>query len=275
MHIQALRLEGSETIGDRQELLAHGGQMVKAFLEPEVGQIVRADLIAQEGGELLVLLDEAVFPIGAEDMMSVLDLLEGGVELALEFLGDAAAEDLRDLVGRQPPESELTTALEDPVNREVTFEDEVAAVLDLGDGVEAAQVHLLAFLVGELRSQDQSPVVQTLPDDLGAEPVGRGLQGLHIVYGQEGIVVLAEADLGAIQLLFDEGVAVQLIGRLEGEEGGHAHHHRAQDFIPNIEVVVREAAALRCEDAVIGILRRILRDRAPEVGPCSMLLKMK
>lgn len=58
MHIQALRLEGSETVGDLQELLAYGGQMGKAFPEPEVGEIVRADLIAQEGRELLVLLEE-------------------------------------------------------------------------------------------------------------------------------------------------------------------------------------------------------------------------
>ncbi|MDQ3774650.1 MAG: hypothetical protein M3461_09905 [Pseudomonadota bacterium] len=62
MHIQALRLEGSEAVGDLQELLAHGGQMGKAFPEPEVREIVRADLIAQESRELLVLLDEPVLP---------------------------------------------------------------------------------------------------------------------------------------------------------------------------------------------------------------------
>ncbi|MGH9962008.1 MAG: hypothetical protein ACREBC_33580, partial [Pyrinomonadaceae bacterium] len=130
MHIQALRLEGSETIGDLEELLAHGAQMDKAFPEPEVGEIVRADLIAQEGRELLVLLEEPVLPIGAEGVMSVLELLKGSMELTLEFLGQAAAEDLRDLVGRHAPQSQLTAALEDLVDREVAFEDEVAAVLD-------------------------------------------------------------------------------------------------------------------------------------------------
>jgi putative ABC transport system permease protein len=44
-----LGLLTSETIGDLHELLAHGGQMGKTFPEPEVGQIVRAELIAQEG----------------------------------------------------------------------------------------------------------------------------------------------------------------------------------------------------------------------------------
>ena len=56
--------------------------MLQAFLQPEVGEVVGAELVAQEGGELLVLLEEGVFPVGAEDVMAVLDLLQGGVQLA-------------------------------------------------------------------------------------------------------------------------------------------------------------------------------------------------
>src|SRR5258705_990332 len=119
MHVQALSLEGGKAVGHRQKLLAHGGQVVQALLQAEVGQIVRADLIAQEGGELLVLFDKSVFPVGAEDMMPVLNLFYGGVELALQLFVDAAAEDLRDLVGRQTPEPDLATALEDVLNGEV------------------------------------------------------------------------------------------------------------------------------------------------------------
>jgi hypothetical protein len=77
MDVQALRLEGGEAVGDRQELLAHGGQVFQALLQPEIRQIVGADLIAQEGGEVLVLLHEGVFEIGAEDVMPVLDLVDG------------------------------------------------------------------------------------------------------------------------------------------------------------------------------------------------------
>ena len=95
MDIQALRLEGGEAVGDREKLPAYRGQMVEAFPEPEVGEIIGADLIAQEGRELLVLLEEPVLPIDAEGVMSVLELLECGVELTLEFLRQTAAEDLR------------------------------------------------------------------------------------------------------------------------------------------------------------------------------------
>ena len=50
--------------------------MFEAFLEPEVSEIVGAEFVAQEGGELLVLFEESIFPVGAEDMMPVLDLLQ-------------------------------------------------------------------------------------------------------------------------------------------------------------------------------------------------------
>jgi len=174
--------------------VAYGGQVVQALLQSKIGQIVGADLIAQKSGELFVLLDEGVFAVGAEDVMAVLDLLQGGVELALQFLGDAAAEDLRNLVGRQPPESNLAGAFEDSVNGEVALEDEIAAVLDLVDGVKAAEIHGAAFALGELRSQNQSPVFQAGANDIRSETVGGGLQGGDVINGQKGVVVFAETD---------------------------------------------------------------------------------
>ena len=45
------------------------------------------------------------------------------------------------------------------------------------------------------------------------------------------------------------------------------HDDRPQNFVPNIEVVMREAAPLMSEDAVIRILRRILRHADPEGPP--------
>ena len=126
----------------------------------------------------------------------------------------------------------------------MALKDEVAAVLDLGDGIEAAQVHLFALAGGELGAQDQGPVVQPLANHLWAEPIGGGLQGLGIVDRQESVIVFAKADVVAVQFLLDKGVAVEVVGGLEGEEGGHADHHRSQDFVPDVEIVMGEAAAL-------------------------------
>jgi hypothetical protein len=91
------------------------------------------------------LLDEGVLPIGAEDMVAVLDLFQRGVELALQFLGQAGAEDLRDLVRGHPPQTHLAGTFEDFMDGEVALKDEIAAILNLLHGVKAAQVHGFAL----------------------------------------------------------------------------------------------------------------------------------
>ncbi len=101
-------------------------------------------------------------------------------------------------------------------------------------------------------------------DDLRAEPVGGGLQSGHVVHGQEGVVVLAEADLVSVQFLLDEGVAVEPVGGMEGKEGGHAHDDRPQHLVPDVEVVMGETAALMRQDAVVGVLRREFGDADAE-----------
>src|SRR2546422_7339982 len=78
--------------------------MFEAFLEPEVSEIVGAEFVAQEGGELLVLFEESIFPVGAEDMMAVLDLLQGGVELAWQSAGEAGGAEFLDLLGGGTPQ---------------------------------------------------------------------------------------------------------------------------------------------------------------------------
>src|SRR5438552_1659632 len=108
--------------------------MLQTFLEPEVAEVVGAELVAQEGGELLVLFEESIFPVGAEDMMAVLDLLQCGVELAWQAAGEAGAEDFRDLLSRKAPQPQLARALEEAMDGEEAFEDELSAVLALGDG---------------------------------------------------------------------------------------------------------------------------------------------
>ena len=94
MRVQASGLEGGEAPGDAEELLAHLAQMLESFPQAEVGQIVRADLVAQEGRELLVLFDKGMLPVGAKDVMPMLDLLKRGVQIAMQPVGDARAEDL-------------------------------------------------------------------------------------------------------------------------------------------------------------------------------------
>ena len=121
-------------------------------------------------------------------------------------------------MGCQPPQSELAAAFEQFVDGKVPFEDEVAAIFDLRDGIEARQLYPVALLDRELGPEDQGPIVEPFANDVGAQSVGSGLECSDVVNRQEGIVILAEADLRTIELLLDEVVAVEVICRLEGEE---------------------------------------------------------
>ena len=151
-------------------------QMVQPLLQSEVVQIVGAEFVAQIAGEFLVLLEKCVFPVGAEDVVAVLDLVDHGGQLAAQPLVAPHAENLADAVGGQAPQADFAIALEDFVDGKVAFEDEISAVLDLTDGVEARQVHPAALFPGELRPQQERPVVELFADELRAESVGGGLQ---------------------------------------------------------------------------------------------------
>src|SRR5207244_1722977 len=100
-----------------------------------------------------VLLQKRVLPVSAEDMMTVLDLIDDGAQFAAQLLSEPHAEEFRDPVGSQSPKADLAAALEDFMDWEVALEDEVAAVLDLPDGVEARKVDLFALPVGNLWPQ--------------------------------------------------------------------------------------------------------------------------
>src|SRR5215470_14912486 len=100
----------------------------------------------------------------------------------------------------------------------VAFEYVVEAIFHLTDGVGAGQLDLSALLGGELRAEDKGPIIEPFADDVGAQLIGRRLQCDDVVNGQKRIVILAEADIRLVELALDEAVAVEVVGRLEGEE---------------------------------------------------------
>src|SRR5688572_11638377 len=103
--------------------------MIQSLPQTEVAQIVGTEFVAQVTGKLLILFEKGVLPVGAENVMAMLDLVDDRGQFAAETLVQADAEDLTDAVGRQPPEANLAASLEYLVNGEVTFEDEVPAVM--------------------------------------------------------------------------------------------------------------------------------------------------
>src|SRR6266403_2232571 len=191
--------------------------MIESFFEPEVREIVGAELVSEEGAELFVLPKEGVFKIHPEDVMAMLDLFERRVELAFEFLGDASAKDLGDYMGGHFPEAHLARALEDFMYREIPFKNEIAAEFNLLNGVEAPQFHGLSLAFGELGAEDQGPVFQPIADDFWAQAVGGCLESFRIGDRQEGVVVLAEGDPLSEKFLLHKGMTIDVVSGMERE----------------------------------------------------------
>src|SRR5258705_472199 len=200
-------------------------------------------------------------------MVAVLNLIDDGGQFAFGLAAQPHAEDLADPVGGQSPESEFAGTFEDFVDGEVPLEDEVAAVFDLGDGVEPRQIHLLPLLGGKLRPQQKGPVVESLANDLRTEPVCGGLEFGGIIDGQEGIVVLAETDLGMPQFLFDEGMAVEIVGGALAEDL-LADHGQAQDLTEKMDYLLgpRQAAQITVDDDAIEAMVYKDKQVAEELG---------
>jgi len=69
------------------------------------------------------------------------------------------------------------------------------------------------------------------------------------------------------KLAFDEVMSVEVVRGLKRQEGADAHDQRPEDLVADVEVVVRVAAPLPLQDAVIRILGRVLRLPRPKRGP--------
>lgn len=94
--------------------------------------------------------------------------------------------------------------------------------------------------------------------------MGGGWQGRDVVHGEEGVIVLAETDPAPDQFPRDARGAVEPVGRVAGEKRGPADQDRSEPLGADIEVVMGEAAGRMRQDAVVGVLRGILRHAAPE-----------
>src|SRR6516165_4838122 len=151
-------------------------------------------------------------------MVAMLDLIDEGEELAAVIAAQPYAEDLGNLVGSQAPQTKFTASLEQLVDGKVAFEYIVEAILDLTDGISTGQPDLAALLGGELRSQDEGPIVEPLADDVRAQLIGGRLQGCDIVDSEKRVVILAEADIRLLELVLDEAAAVEVVGGFEREE---------------------------------------------------------
>src|SRR5262249_30148483 len=136
---------------------------------------------------------------------------------------------------------------------EVALKDEVAAVLNLTDRIKTMKVHGQSFPLGEFRSKQKSPVVKPLTDELWGQSVRSALKGLGIRSGKKSVVVLTQAHPSAVELDLNEIMAIKPIGGVKGQKGGYPHHHRSQQLVSDIEVVVGKADSFLAHNSVVGV----------------------
>src|SRR5262249_50748261 len=170
MHVEGLSLESSETIGDLTEHLAHRRQVIERFLQMKVREVVAAHFASEESEKLLVLLNKGVLEIGSQDMMTMLDPLQGRVYFALKLLQNALTKELRDFVRGKKKKPQLAGAFKEFSDGKVAFKDEVAAVLVLADRVEARKVHRLSPPLRKFGPKKKPPIVEPLADQIWAQP---------------------------------------------------------------------------------------------------------
>src|SRR6266404_227357 len=188
-------------------------------------------------------------------MMPVLNALDHGLQLAFEAFGQTLTEQIGNAIGGEKIGAQLAGPAEDGLNGPTAFEDEIAAVLDLADGIEAVQAATeRTFFERELGSQDEGPMVDALLKELPGQAIGSGLEHLRITDGDESVVVLVILDFAADEFAFDKIVAVEIPGDVEGQERAHAQHHRPGEGIEDVEVIVGVATALLAQDSVVGVL---------------------
>ena len=109
MDVEPFGLITGEAVGNRLEGGAHGIEMIEPLAQTKVIEVVGDQLVAQEGRELLVLLEEGALEVGAEDVMAVLDLVDDRGQLAAHAAVEPHAEDAAILSApsRHRPSSQL------------------------------------------------------------------------------------------------------------------------------------------------------------------------
>ncbi len=173
----------------------------------------------------------------------------------------AFAEDGPDLAQVEMAAVAVQQVLEDLLHLVAAFEEQVAAVLDLEDGVVVAEAG--ALLVGEVQAEDEAGRVDPALDDLAQAPCGRRVgqgvcdprEGRRVGHGGEAVALFAEADPRGLRGAGDMLVPVEHDLRAEGWVPRHLDGEMPEMRVPDVERVVVDGGPLLC-DLVDHPLRR-------------------
>ena len=128
------------------------------------------------------------------DGVGQIEVFNDGLKLTGIARGDLAAEDDGELVGLANSPVGIQQPFAQLVQGGTPPEDEIVAVLDLGEEQAVLAAGLFAFFLGEERRQIGQPLLSALDEVAGGQRVGQFLQGGWVATAEESITALAEAD---------------------------------------------------------------------------------
>jgi len=153
----------------------------------------------------------------------MIHLIENYLCLALRSFRDPPAEDVGDTICGDTGQPKITGALEDRMDRMVAFENDVLGMLNLADEVVATKVHAVTFVLRELRSQHECPMVEPFLNTVWVDMIGRRLQGSRVAHGDKGVFFHAEPNTLRLKHTGNDVMAVEVVRGIERQEGSNAH----------------------------------------------------
>ena len=108
-----------------------------------------------------ILFCEAVPVVTADHRIGQVKVFHHGLQLAFILFGHLAAEDHGDLLGLADSAIQIQESFGEFINGSPTMEDEVVAILHLGEEQAVLTTNLLSFPVGNERSECSQPLLPT------------------------------------------------------------------------------------------------------------------
>jgi len=170
------------------------GKVRDVFVDAVVVYAVARRLGPQEPIVAHVLFGKAVPVMAADHRVGQVEIFDHRLQLALVLFGHFAAEDGGDLLGLPDVPIQVQQSLGEFLHGGATMEDQVVAILHLGEKQTMLTASVFAFLIGDEGSEGSQPFLTALQQVAGGERVGQLLETCWVATPQEGVGGLLEVD---------------------------------------------------------------------------------
>jgi hypothetical protein len=231
-------LDGEIAVGDRAPFLPACGQMLDGLREAVVADVIGRGFGAEQEMIAHVLRDRALTVVTANDGIRHVQIGNDGFELAAMACGDLPANDDGERGGLADGAVRVEEPLAERVQRGPTTEDQVVAVLDLGQKQPMLTRSVCAFGGREERREGAQPLLRATLEVTRGEGIGPRLSARRGTAREEGIAALPKGPALSPQARGEPVMLIETHPGGEGEVGTDADEQAAPLPVDQIEVVL-------------------------------------